>query len=112
MNEKQFRNWLLVKLRRVSRFWPVKTQVYHRVKVDKGIYECESCKKHFKQKDLQLDHIDPVIDPKVGFVDWNTYINRLFCDVSNFQALCKACHKIKTAGEAKIRHSVKRKRKK
>lgn len=62
-------------------------------------YRCNVCKKEFPSKEIQVDHIKPVVDPKVGFKDWNTYIKRMFCSEKNLQAVCKPCHKEKTKKE-------------
>ena len=62
-------------------------------------YTCKGCKKEFPAKDVQVDHIDPVVCPKAGFVDWNTFVDRLFCGVENLQILCTTCHDKKTAKE-------------
>lgn len=63
-------------------------------------YRCASCKKLFPRTGVQVDHRVPVVG-KQGFVDWNTYIERMFCDVDNLQVLCKKCHKAKTQNERK-----------
>lgn len=42
-----------------------------------------------------MDHIDPVVGTADGWIDWNTYIDRLFCPVEKLQALCELCHKRK-----------------
>jgi hypothetical protein len=39
------------------------------------------------------------VDPKKGFVGWDVYIDRMFCEIENLQVLCKPCHKIKTDQE-------------
>jgi len=62
-------------------------------------YKCNGCNKEFPGKDVQVDHVLPVVCPKEGFVDWNVYIDRLFCGVENLQVLCSACHDKKTAKE-------------
>ena len=49
-----------------------------------------------------VDHIDPVVDPKVGFVDWTTYIERMFVEEDGLQILCKECHDKKTRFEKSI----------
>lgn len=54
---------------------------------------------------MEVDHIKPVVDPQEGFVSWDEFINRLFCEKDNLQALCKTCHKIKTAKEKKKRNA-------
>ena len=62
-------------------------------------YSCAECKHHFIAAEVQVDHINPVVDPKKGFVNWDDFINRMFCEQSNLQVLCKPCHKIKTDQE-------------
>lgn len=77
-------------------------------------YDCQGCGRWFKKKDIAVDHIDPVIHPERGFVDWNEFIDRLWCDKSNLQRLCKyflkdkdkhggepSCHYKKTQEERK-----------
>jgi hypothetical protein len=54
----------------------------------------------------QLDHSDPVVEPEVGFKDWNTYIDRMF--LNKMQFLCKPCHASKTADENIIRKARKK----
>ena len=54
---------------------------------------------------MEVDHINPVVSPKDGFKDWDTFINNLFCGADNLQALCKACHKAKTLKEKKKRNA-------
>lgn len=62
-------------------------------------YQCNSCKELFPSKEVQVDHIEPVVDPKVGFISWDIFIQRLFCEKKNLQVLCKSCHLIKTKAE-------------
>jgi len=56
-----------------------------------------------------VDHINPVVDPAVGFVDWNTYINRMFLEEKGYQVLCHACHGIKTRDERELRTITRKK---
>lgn len=63
---------------------------------------CSICAEWHMGKNVQVDHQIPVVDPDVGFVDWNTFVSRLFCDVSNLSVLCKDCHKKKTDTEKHI----------
>jgi len=74
-------------------------------------YECDICHGLFTSKEIDIDHIFPVIDIVTGFVDWNTYIERLFCDVENLAALCKQCHSEKTKIEVQMRKYARAKRK-
>lgn len=61
-------------------------------------YRCAECNEDFPSKDVQVDHRDPVVE-STGFVDWNTFIERLFCPVENLQVLCKPCHLKKSKQE-------------
>jgi hypothetical protein len=70
-------------------------------------YYCETCKKLTPNKECAVDHILPVVDVISGFIDYNTYIKRLFCDKNNLQLLCKNCHEIKSKYENKVRRSRK-----
>lgn len=103
------RHWLTNKLRRLSYQWPPRKEAIRLARVARGKYRCNSCMgEDFGPKEIQLDHIIPVVDEEIGFVDWNTYIERLFCGVENFQVLCKPCHDTKTFFEQQIRKQVKR----
>jgi len=62
-------------------------------------YKCAACKKHFVAADVQVDHIEPVVDPKKGFISWDVFIERMFVEIEKLQVLCKPCHKIKTDEE-------------
>lgn len=62
------------------------------------------------------DHIDPVV-PIEGFKDkanlhlgynWAEIIQRLYCEVDNYQALCKECHDMKSASEKDQRKFAKK----
>lgn len=64
---------------------------------------CSSCNEWFMRKDIQVDHEVPVIDPVKGFETWEIFSDRLFCDPSNLNVLCKPCHKVKTDEEKRIR---------
>lgn len=66
-------------------------------------YKCAKCKKEFLQKDVEVDHINPVVCPKEGFTTWDNFVNRLFCSKENLQVLCVNCHNAKTAKERKER---------
>lgn len=62
------------------------------------------------KSNIAVDHIIPVIDTdntdgKVK--DWNIYHDRLFCDKSNLQRICKPCHQKKTNDERTKRNTIK-----
>jgi 5-methylcytosine-specific restriction endonuclease McrA len=70
-----------------------------RSKKDAVQYCCSPCGQWTKSTAVAVDHISPVIDVQDGFVDWNEFISRLFCDASNLQVICDTCHNAKTQGE-------------
>ena len=83
------------------------------------MYSCAACKKQMgatawrvyksgkkkgkprKIKNIVADHIEPVVDPHVGFQGWDVYIKRMFIEIG-WQAICLGCHKIKSAEESAI----------
>lgn len=65
-------------------------------------FECNSCHEQFPQKDVEVNHIIPVI-PVEGFDSWDNTIERLFCEKDGLEVLCKPCHKAVTAEENNIR---------
>lgn len=73
-----------------------------RHKIDANEHLCNVCgewKRSVKGSKVVIDHIQPVVDPKVGFVDFNTYFKRMWCDKSNLQKICGECHRKKTNEE-------------
>ncbi len=94
--------------------WAPRYECIKRAKVGYGLYKCDLCGtvgpptlppeegKKSRIKNIAADHIDPVVDPNVGFVDWNTFIERLFVELPGWQALCHKCHSIKTREENQI----------
>jgi 5-methylcytosine-specific restriction endonuclease McrA len=70
-----------------------------RAKKDAVQYRCNPCGQWTKSTAVSVDHISPVIDVQDGFVDWNQFVQRLFCDASNLQVICDTCHNAKTQGE-------------
>lgn len=69
-------------------------------------YLCNVCKQYVGSTLISVDHIVPVID-KEGFLNWETFINRLFCDETNLQVICDQCHLLKTNQERNIRQTLK-----
>jgi 5-methylcytosine-specific restriction endonuclease McrA len=66
-------------------------------KVSYGKYLCAVCNDIFARKQIQVDHIIAV----GRFIDFNTYIERLFCESSGLRVLCIDCHKKKTKKDIK-----------
>ena len=100
-------------LRSGTQRYPPKYQTLNNAKTEKKInkksgrlaqhFECASCRGAFPAKDVNVDHIEPVVDPQTGFVSWDVYIERLYCEKENFQILCRDCHSEKSKKEKKLR---------
>ncbi len=116
--EARFRSFIRGGLRSISMRWPPKNKVKQNARVQRGVYLCAGYKTESHEVPASLpplpgnkrrinnsvvDHIDPVVDPRSGFVSWDNLIKRLFCEADGFQLLCHECHKAKTADERKIR---------
>lgn len=127
-SSKEFRDWLIHELRRISYKYPAYGRVKKAGKVDIATFSCMQCKMYcytgtkslektgllnrfppdmVKKEKIDMDHVEPVIDPNTGFVDWNTFIPRLFVEDALWARLCKSCHQIKTQNENKTRRLVK-----
>jgi 5-methylcytosine-specific restriction endonuclease McrA len=78
-----------------------------RHKVDSVEHQCNSCQGWFKKKDVEVDHINEVVDVTEGFLDWNTFYSRLWSDRSNLQILCSTCHDAKSKKANKQRRENK-----
>jgi hypothetical protein len=110
------KSFLINRLRRASFAYPPRTQAMQEARVERGIYRCAYCVKEgkdilWKAKQVKVDHIQPVVDPAVGFIDWNNFISRLFCEKEGFQILCEAHHHAKTEQENLGRKNKRRKKK-
>ncbi len=98
-------------LRRASLMWAPINQCRTNARKERGKYECAMCKELFGPKEVQIDHIESVIDIVKGWESWDVYIERLFCDIENLACLCKQCHSVKTAAEVHMRKFSRAKRK-
>mgnify|MGYP002398935969 CR=1 FL=1 len=74
-------------------------------------YKCAACGSSFKRDEVQVDHIDPVVDPHRAntTINWNVYIERLLCEVDNLQVLCSNCHLDKSNLETQVRKKARKK---
>ena len=84
-------------------------------------YKCALCDGLFSQKDVAVDHIEPVIplhrSEEEMTIDEMAY--RIWCDINNLQVICNiplkknndipSCHKIKTDEENFVRKTLKEK---
>lgn len=112
MTEAKFKSFIINTLRRASYRWSPRGEAMKLARIERGQYECASCEEIFKNKDIQVDHIAPIVDPKRGFTTWDEYIARMFCPVEGFQVLCKPCHEKKTNKEKDVRKVYRAKKKK
>lgn len=111
--EGRIKSFITSTIRAGFRRWPPKYEALKDAFIQKGInpktgrtaslYRCAKCQEEFTQKNIQVDHINPVVDPKVGFINWDTFIDRLFCSKEGLQILCLECHKKKTNEEKQQR---------
>mgnify|MGYP003642493584 FL=1 len=109
----KFRSFVTGALRTATRRWPPKYKALKKAFTKRQInsktgklamhFKCASCLSSFVSGDVQVDHKSPAVDPAVGFVSWDVYVDRLYCEVNNLQVLCKPCHAEKTAAEKKLR---------
>jgi len=97
------KRFLIAWLRRGSYRTPVRQEVKKRARITRGLYGCEKCGASLRNGEYAIDHIQPVIHPKRGFVSWDEFINRLYTDSSGQQLLCHPCHDAKTKKENKKR---------
>jgi 5-methylcytosine-specific restriction endonuclease McrA len=68
-------------------------------------YVCNSCRGEFPTSDVNVDHINPVVNPERGFEGFDIFISRMFCGKENLQVLCSECHDKKTREENQVRRS-------
>lgn len=104
------RYWTFIRsaLRQAWSKYPVRYQVLNDArqpfsgtdKRTKWEYQCNCCKKWFKSKDVQVDHIVSAGSLKC-YEDLPAFVKRLFCEADNLQVLCKECHHVKTQEERK-----------
>jgi hypothetical protein len=97
------------KLRSLSLKWPPRNEAMKSARVSRGMYLCLSCNTEKHYSEINLDHTSPVI-PLTGIekqangeIDWNSHIPRLFCEESNFDAMCITCHSQKSLLENEMR---------
>lgn len=109
--EAKFRSFIRGNLRRVSQKWaPIQTTL-SKARVERGFYLCAGCKEIVpattkvdgkRVKNVHVDHIEPVIDPAIGWQGWDSLVERMFVEEDNLQLLCDACHKVKTDNEKAV----------
>lgn len=109
--EARFKSFIRGNLRRVTQKWaPIQTTLA-KARVERGFYKCAGCGEIVpattkvdgkRVKNVHVDHIEPVIDPNIGWVSWDSLIERMFVEEDKLQLLCDNCHTIKTNNEKAI----------
>lgn len=79
-------------------------------------YRCACCGELFPQKYVQVDHINPVIQPHrdLNEMSYDEIVRAIFCDIYNLQVICstpikdlpkgmRSCHSKKTNEENFVR---------
>jgi 5-methylcytosine-specific restriction endonuclease McrA len=112
MDQKK-KNFAVAALRRSSYRWPGRYQAMKEAHKARNEYLCAACDKIFPRKEINLDHIEPIV-PVAGFkngevFDFNEYIDRLLVEKEGFQVLCSECHSVKTKTENSTRKENKKK---
>lgn len=95
-------NYVKNALRIATYKWPYFSMAMTRQRLERGLYQCESCKGSFGPKEINRDHIEPVV-AVTGWSNWEDYIKRLFVKSDGIQILCITCHETKTMTENQMR---------
>lgn len=109
----KFNSFIKNQLRGATRKWAPIQNCRKAAHLRRGFYKCAGCGeevpttvvdsvKRKRVNNIFVDHIEPIIDPAKGFESWDVTIERMFCDSSNLQVLCKSCHDEKCLEEKQI----------
>ncbi len=105
--EARYRGFIRSALRKAWVKWPPNQRCKKAARIERGVYLCAgygvdphptpaSVRIDGKRKNnVFTDHIEPIGTR----LDWNTTIERMFCEADNLQVLCKDCHDRKTKDE-------------
>lgn len=108
----RFNSFIKSLLRSGTRRWAPISDVKRKARVARGSYKCGGCgevgpatikdENGKRVNNAVVDHIDPIVDPEVGFTNWDDVIERMFCEEDNLQLLCYSCHTDKSNNERAI----------
>jgi 5-methylcytosine-specific restriction endonuclease McrA len=114
MSESAFWSFIRSGLRQKSRWWKPITECKLSarrpytgpLKRQKFEYQCNSCKKWYPEKKINVDHIVPA-GTLTCANDLPAFVERLFCEQENLQVLCETCHNEKTQKEKSLTKKIK-----
>lgn len=103
-------------LRRIWLYSELRKNVLAKARVARGIYRCTKCGELVGPKMIDVDHVEtatpPNFEPEIDPTQWGLYIKRLLYPKDEPRAMCKPCHKTKTAEERDAKKIKKKTRKK
>lgn len=102
------RQFIISALRRASGRWAPKYACKKAARVARNEYRCASCSQTVGNSECHVDHINPVVDPVVGFQGWDIYVERLFVERDGYRLLCKTCHAEVTQKQREVRKANKK----
>ena len=118
--EAKFNSFIRNQLRGATRKWAPIQEVKKAARVERGKYKCAGCGQvvpptikngRKRVQNVFVDHINPIVDPEVGFEGFDVFIDRMFCEMDNLQLLCGECHDVKSMKEREIAAETRRNKK-
>lgn len=113
----RYESFIKSAIRAMSGRWPVKFDALKASRVGLKTnpktgrqamhHKCACCGGEFPAKEVQVDHIDPIV-PITGMDSWDNIIARALVEVEGMQVLCKPCHLKKTKEENDRRREYKK----
>lgn len=109
--EARYRTFVKGALRQATMKWKPIQDCKKFARIRRGWYRCACCKEEIpstivvnrrRVKNAIVDHIKPIVDPRLGFTTWDVCIERMYCELDNLQLICLACHNVKCAEEKVI----------
>lgn len=67
-------------------------------------FQCACCSQWFDNQGVELDHVQSIS----SWESWESFIEKLFCDESNYQVLCKHDHLAKSKKENEERVEIRK----
>lgn len=118
--------FLTNQLRRISMNWPAATEAKKRARAERRInpqtnrlcwfLACEGCQREFKEAELAVDHIEPVVavdrdysESAYSTAQLGELLERLLPAPDSLQMLCFECHSAKSEAENEQRALIRNK---